>query len=160
MKAKRGDAILREEIALTLKAANPLTKNSGTLARKILDLAATMLTGALLRHGRVVIPRFGSFEIYEIVRIKTSKKGRLSVRFYPTGALKQEVNREEVKSMRKYGVTTKNKSAGTNTKTAANKRVCPNCGAVLEKNANVAKCPRCGTEPFEKEEEKHGEVKD
>lgn len=34
-------------------------------------------------------------------------------------------------------------------KTATVDDRCPNCGAKLEETANVPKCPRCGTEPFE-----------
>jgi len=47
----------------------------------------------------------------------------------------------------KYGVRTKSKAPGE--KTAASKAICPKCGAGMLKDTNIAKCSKCGTEPFE-----------
>jgi hypothetical protein len=40
------------------------------------------------------------------------------------------------------------------TKTASEKKTCPECGAELLKDSNVPQCPNCGTKPFEKKKEK------
>lgn len=50
--------------------------------------------------------------------------------------------------MEKYGVDLDPEQP----KTAEELRVrprCASCGVALEVNANVPKCPRCGTEPYE-----------
>ena len=52
--------------------------------------------------------------------------------------------------MDKYGVVTKDDDL---TKTAAKKGTCPQCGADLDPKANVPKCPKCGTAPFESRKE-------
>jgi ribosomal protein L37AE/L43A len=51
-------------------------------------------------------------------------------------------------SFEKYAVVEDNEDA---TKTAAEGKTCPSCGAALEKleTTNVVKCPNCGTKPFE-----------
>jgi rubrerythrin len=51
-------------------------------------------------------------------------------------------------SFEKYAVVEDNEDAA---KTAAVDKTCPACGAALEKDetTNVAKCPNCGTKPFE-----------
>lgn len=46
----------------------------------------------------------------------------------------------------KLGVVEDNEDA---VKTATSERRCPDCGEKLDANANVPKCPRCGTKPFE-----------
>lgn len=49
--------------------------------------------------------------------------------------------------MEKYGVDTVDT---VKTSETISVRVrCPSCGASLEANTNVLKCPQCGTEPFE-----------
>lgn len=30
---------------------------------------------------------------------------------------------------------------------------CPDCGMTTEEHGNVSKCPKCGTEPFEKKDD-------
>jgi len=37
------------------------------------------------------------------------------------------------------------------TKTASEKKTCPECGAELLKDSNVPQCPNCGTRPWESE---------
>lgn len=49
-------------------------------------------------------------------------------------------------SMEKLGVQVDD----SKTKTASEKKTCPECGAELLKNTNVPQCPNCGTKPFEK----------
>jgi len=58
-------------------------------------------------------------------------------------AAKEEVAEE----MEKYGVDTEEASS----KVASDIKVCPKCGAEVERHGSVGKCANCGTEPFEKE---------
>jgi len=55
----------------------------------------------------------------------------------------------------KYGVVTEKQKPGE--KHAADETGCPLCGEELEKTANVPKCPKHGTAPFEKPEGEGGE---
>ena len=50
--------------------------------------------------------------------------------------------------MEKYGVKTEDEMVKTG---AEGKKVCPLCGAELDLSGNVPRCPKHGTEPFEKE---------
>ena len=56
--------------------------------------------------------------------------------------------------MDKYGVVLDDEKA----KTSSAEKRCPKCGAVLdtyeEEAAAIPQCPNCGTEPFEKRDEK------
>jgi hypothetical protein len=54
--------------------------------------------------------------------------------------------------MDKYGVKT-NDDKDPMSKEATDKAICPLCGAKLEGKANVPKCPRHGTAPFEEDPE-------
>ncbi len=45
--------------------------------------------------------------------------------------------------MEKYAVQTETKE---NTKIAYDKNICINCSSMLDRNSNVPKCPKCGTE--------------
>lgn len=49
--------------------------------------------------------------------------------------------------MEKYAVEI---DKSENTKTASGVWYCRNCGRRVDPEANVPKCPFCGTEPFEK----------
>lgn len=51
--------------------------------------------------------------------------------------------------MEKYGVGIEEQDDG---KVAATHDRCPRCGSNLDKDSAVPKCPKCGTEPFEKDE--------
>lgn len=51
--------------------------------------------------------------------------------------------------MNKFGVDTGNKPEDL-IKTGADKMKCPICGAELDPDSNVPKCPVHGTEPFER----------
>jgi hypothetical protein len=39
------------------------------------------------------------------------------------------------------------------TANAVQPNTCPDCGAPLDPESNVAKCPNCGTKPFENAED-------
>ena len=47
--------------------------------------------------------------------------------------------------MEKYGV----EEVTDDAKKASENECCPYCEEVLEKEANVKKCPKCGVEPFQ-----------
>ncbi len=67
--------------------------------------------------------------------------------------LEDELDREWLKTvedlMEKYGVDT---GANPGEKIANATGKCPRCGAELDKDSPVPKCPTHGTEPFEKKE--------
>jgi hypothetical protein len=53
--------------------------------------------------------------------------------------------------MEKYAVVTGKDRDGEKTASVGpSTRYCPTCGVPLVKGANVPKCPKCGTKPFER----------
>lgn len=54
---------------------------------------------------------------------------------------------EEEKEMSKYGVD-EGVDQESLEKSAA--EGCPRCGSPVERHGNILRCPKCGTEPFEK----------
>jgi exosome complex RNA-binding protein Csl4 len=51
--------------------------------------------------------------------------------------------------MEKYGVDINPEHVKTSEEKLTTSAKCARCGALLEKVANVPKCPQCGTEPYE-----------
>lgn len=54
--------------------------------------------------------------------------------------------------MDKLGVDTEKKHVDLD-KEGADAEHCPKCGSLLDSSTNVPCCPRCGTKPFEKDDE-------
>jgi ribosomal protein L37AE/L43A len=52
--------------------------------------------------------------------------------------------------MEKYGVTVEEPPKEAVDKSKKEEPTCPECAKELEKDANVRKCPKHGTKPFEK----------
>lgn len=109
--------------------------------KTVLDAFIAISKDAFQRDTRVILRHFGAFKPRRTV---VRGYAGVTIRFRPAKELKDDIKKEAVEPMEKYGVEMKNEAVLL----ARVTKKCPECKTDLDQ-IDPPHCPNCGTQPFE-----------
>jgi len=124
--------------------------------KKITAIFVDLIREGLVNDGFVDIMRLGSLRVAwwrgpALVNDRLVTVDKSSVVLKKGTTLRRQL-KEKMATMEKYGVQ-ESLDVQDDVKISESRTTCPKCGAGLEYHGKVRKCPKCGTEPWEQEEE-------